>query len=258
MTKKGLRKMNTLFKLRIRSGFEASDSGILVWRARPMLLLLFFAIPSVIPVIICYFIKLPDYKNPFTNYIMAILVVAFFLWWLKPLFDRFALQVVSKLFFNKNTPLKEIFKGLLKNVFYGLIGDLLWRRFSPVRSVNMPLRILEKPKRDMYKRRKDTLGSGGIGIFLTIMLYILEVVLSICCMVFVVIILDLADSNIISVMDGSVFKIISIIIIFVNYCIIETLYVSMGFAVYINSRVETEGWDLEIIFRQLAENGHKL
>jgi hypothetical protein len=36
----------------------------------------------------------------------------------------------------------------------------------------------------------------------------------------------------------------------VNYMIVESLYGAMGFGVYINSRVETEGWDLELLFKK--------
>jgi hypothetical protein len=36
----------------------------------------------------------------------------------------------------------------------------------------------------------------------------------------------------------------------VNYMLIGSLYGAMGFGVYINSRVETEGWDLQILFQK--------
>jgi hypothetical protein len=35
--------------------------------------------------------------------------------------------------------------------------------------------------------------------------------------------------------------------------LVETIYVCMGFSLYINSRIEVEGWDLEIKFRSFAE-----
>jgi hypothetical protein len=38
-----------------------------------------------------------------------------------------------------------------------------------------------------------------------------------------------------------------------NLMIIETIYVCMGFSLYINSRIAVEGWDLEIIFKEFAE-----
>jgi hypothetical protein len=39
--------------------------------------------------------------------------------------------------------------------------------------------------------------------------------------------------------------------------LVETLYVCMGFSLYINSRIEVEGWDIEITFRSFAEKLRK-
>ena len=38
-----------------------------------------------------------------------------------------------------------------------------------------------------------------------------------------------------------------------NYMLVETIYVCMGFSLYINSRIEVEGWDLEIKFRSFSQ-----
>ena len=37
-----------------------------------------------------------------------------------------------------------------------------------------------------------------------------------------------------------------------NYMLVETMYVCKGFSLYINSRIEVEGWDIELIFRGFA------
>jgi hypothetical protein len=37
-----------------------------------------------------------------------------------------------------------------------------------------------------------------------------------------------------------------------NYILVESVYVCMGFGLYINSRVEIEGWDIEILFRKFT------
>jgi hypothetical protein len=38
----------------------------------------------------------------------------------------------------------------------------------------------------------------------------------------------------------------------VNFLVVESIYVCMGFGLYLNSRVEVEGWDLELLFRKFA------
>jgi hypothetical protein len=42
-----------------------------------------------------------------------------------------------------------------------------------------------------------------------------------------------------------------------NYMLVEMLYVCMGFGLYLNSRIEAEGWDIEIVFRNLGEKTKK-
>ena len=42
-----------------------------------------------------------------------------------------------------------------------------------------------------------------------------------------------------------------------NYILVESLYVCMGFGLYINSRVELEGWDLQLLFSKFAGEGKK-
>jgi hypothetical protein len=40
----------------------------------------------------------------------------------------------------------------------------------------------------------------------------------------------------------------------VNYILVESLCVSMGFGLYINCRNETEGWDIQLLFQKFAQN----
>lgn len=242
----------------MRSGFEAADSGILIWRERPLLLLLSYAIPAALIVVIAYNITLPFYRTVtyFNIQTMRYLFSAAALCWCKPLFDRFALLLISKLFFNKNISVKEIALSFFPAVFRGLIGDLTWRRFNPHRNAVLPLRILEKQKRKMLRARKETLINGGLGftVFLTILSVVLEIALFICSMIFAFAIVILLDLNINLEQSVLYMYLVPLIlaVFFINFCIVETLGTAMSFAVYINSRVITEGWDLEIIFSSLA------
>ncbi|MDR3302514.1 MAG: hypothetical protein LBT01_08345 [Spirochaetaceae bacterium] len=244
-----------LFVLRMRSGFEAADSGILIWRAKPLLLLLFFGIPAFTILIVTRAFNLPFYVHFGNELVLRFLTCVLALWWLKPLFDRCALQVVSKLFFNRDSTIKELCFSLFKNGSRGLVGDLLWRRFSPVRGAALAMRILEKPTRKQYKERKKILVSGGLnfGIYLTIICVILEAVLAIGIYIFLYSVLMLTNTDFPSVFSDALLCNILLGFYFINYVLVETLYIAMSFALYINSRVITEGWDLEIIFRQLTK-----
>jgi hypothetical protein len=244
--------------LRMRSGFEAADSGILIWRERPFLLLLFFAAPAALLAALVYNIPFPFYRTlKFLDItIWRYLISAGALWWCKPFFDRFALHIISKLFFNKQISIKEIVVSFFPAVFRGLAGDLTWRRFSPFRGAALPIRMLERQKRKALGARKEALLGGGLGftVFLIILCIFLEIALLIGSFIFAAALIILFGIQFASGQTAadSLLSLIAFAVYFINFCIVETLWMAMSFAVYINSRVITEGWDLEIVFGELA------
>jgi hypothetical protein len=178
------------------------------------------------------------------------------LWFLKPLFDRPALHIVSVRFFETGSGTARLLRGLGKNIFRGLPGDLLWRRFSPLRSVIMPLRILEKLTGRETGKRKRNLARGGLyfGVFLTVWGIALETVLLGGEILFSLIMIDIIQEDYFSSL-GDFFSRMELFFFAawcLNYILVESVYVCMGFGLYINSRVEVEGWDLEILFRKFA------
>jgi hypothetical protein len=234
--------------LRRRSVWEAADAGILLWRKDFLYFLPFFALP----VWVCAFSLrlLPDRLRPLSW---------FALWYLRPLFDRLALQVVSSRFFDSSAPGKEgsgspaLIRGLLPNLFRGLPGDLLWRRFSPWRPAMTPVRTLERLGPGPARRRKKILSGGGIDfcVLLSAWSLALEAVLLGGEILFALISLTMIQPG----FTGSPAEFFSgkEIFLYAAWCLngifTESLYVCMGFSLYINSRVELEGWDLELLFR---------
>jgi hypothetical protein len=121
----------------------------------------------------------------------------------------------------------------------------------------MPIRILENLKGTRLRERRKVLIRGGLNFctLLTILGLVLEAVLLIGEAAFSLIMVELFRPDLFSsiieyVMDLEPF-------IFTAYCftlaLIESLYVCMGFGLYINSRVEVEGWDLQLLFRNFTE-----
>ena len=231
-----------------RSSWEAVDSGILLWRENFFLFLPFFAVPFWI----CAFaLRLLPGNLQYLSWLI--------LWFLKPLFDRPILHIISIQFFESGAGMKRLSLGLGKSLIRGLPGDLLWRRFSPLRSAMMPVRVLEPggKERQRVAERKKILKMGGLnfGSFLVFWGAALEIALLCGEVLFFVIMAELIRS-------GSAYSFWSFfreaeIFIFAawcfNYMLVETLYVCMGFSLYINSRTQVEGWDIEIMFRSLAE-----
>jgi len=232
---------------RRRTGWEAADMGILLWQTNWLPLLLFTGIPAGILTMLTN--MLPGNSG--------LTVGAFVFWWFKPLMDRFCLQVVSVRFFEPQAPFRRLFRGLFKTLRKGLAADLLWRRFSSSRSARMPLVVLERLKGKNYRRRKKLLARNGLGFgpALTVICLGMALVLEAGELLFVYGIFDLIQDGYAGTIMDFIFEenIAVSILSWVNFILIETLYVCMGFGLYINSRVETEGWDIELLFKKCVE-----
>jgi hypothetical protein len=232
--------------LRRRSGWEAAELGILLWQMNWKALFLFFGIPMTLCAVIVRL--MPASVIQFAGLSM---------WWLLPLLDRFALQVVSVRFFDPHAPVKKIVKDLGRNLGRGLCGDLLWRRFSPFRSARMPITVLEKLKGSQLRKRKQLLGRNGLdfGFPLTLICLAMESILSFGELAFLFAMGKLFFpwyfTDIWTFTEQSTGILTAVT--WINSTLVESLYVCMGFGLYINSRVETEGWDIEILFRKIAE-----
>jgi hypothetical protein len=237
---------DSALQLRRRSVWEAADSGILLWRHSFAYFIPFFAIPVWITA--CALLLLPD-NFYFLSYLL--------LWWLKPLFGRLVLHVISRRFFGSPAPsrLGELCRGLWGTMLRGLIGDLSWRRFSPARAAAMPIRVLEHIGPQQIRLRKKALVPGGLNFctFLTTFGLCLEAMLLAGESMFTVLMMNMfpALSNL--EYNIEIIKILFFIAFCFNYILVESLYVCMGFGLYINSRVEVEGWDLQILFNKFSE-----
>jgi len=251
--------------LRRRSVWEASDSGILLWRGNFVHFIPFFVLPVLITACALRLIP-PDFR--YLSYLG--------LWWLKPFFDRMVLHVVSHRFFSepilrRNAPkltlyhpapsrFRELCRGL-SEIRRGLLGDLLWRRFSPGRAALMPVRILERISGGQFLLRKKALTGGGLNFcsLLSFFGLALEVMLLAGQVLFVIMatrmFLPAAFSYIQNIPET--IEILIFAAFCFNYILAGSLYVCMGFGLYINSRVEVEGWDLQLLFQKFAGSSEK-
>ena len=230
---------------------EAADTGLLLWKENFLFFMPFFAIPFWV----CAF-SLRIFLPGNLQYLSWLSI-----WLLKPFFDRLVLHVISIRFFENGAGLKRLCQGLGKSIRRGLIGDLLWRRFSPLRSAMMPVRVLEHNINTGkgIAQRKRNLKKGGIGycFLLTIWGIAVEIALLTGEILFAITMAELILKGFVS-SAGSLSNVMIYIYAAwcINYMLVETIYVCMGFSLYINSRVEVEGWDIEILFRNFAEK-HK-
>jgi hypothetical protein len=242
--------MEGFLALRRRSSWEAADTGLLLWRENFLYFLPFFALPFWI----CAFaLRLLPGNLPRWSWLVV--------WLFKPFFDRLVLHVVSTRFFAGSTDMARLFHGLAATLRRGIVGDLFWRRFSPIRAAMMPVRTLENIPRQRIAERRRALKKGGLDFcfLLTVWGLALEPVLLCGEVLFFAIIMKIIHVDFIFsfgefIVNGEIFL---FAVSCFNFILTESLYVCMGFGIYLNSRVVVEGWDIELLFRGFAGKDKK-
>jgi hypothetical protein len=238
---------NCALSLRSRSVWEAVDSGVLLWRSNFVFFIPFFAVPVWVAACCLRLFSREFFFIPYLG-----------LWWLKPLFDRLVLHIVSNRFFGSSASSNsnDLCRGI-SEIWRGLLGDLLWRRFSTGRAARMPVRVLERLGAKQFSTRKKVLEGGGINFcsFISVLGLTLEAALLLGEILFALMTASLFFPTAVEYLDenSQIVEIFIFAAFCFNYILVESLYVCMGFGLYINSRVEVEGWDLELLFKKFVQ-----
>ena len=187
---------------------------------------------------------------------------------LRPVYERPILFFLSRALFNAPPKVWAVVRGYPKIIAPGLIRSLTVARFSPVRSLLLPLFVLEGARGHQYRDRRSAIlrSGGGTGGYLTFVCIALEIVLV---MGFVFLLVALIPAHLAPDWGEMYLRFFSfdgiaeglppqlawfaIGIFLVAMSFVELFYVGCGFALYLNSRSHVEGWDIEITFRRLAE-----
>jgi hypothetical protein len=183
------------------------------------------------------------------------------LWWLKPVFDRFVLHVVSRAVFGDAPTVADALAAWRDILRPGLIAGLVWYpRLSLARSFNLPVWQLEKQTGGAARSRWAALGRRmrGYAIWLTIVCLHFEglVLLS---LGIVVALLAPAGGDV-AFEFSELFKgsggegrwgWFDSACYVAAVSIVEPLYVAGGFSLYLNRRAILEGWDIELALRRL-------
>ena len=249
--------MTTSLKLRQRSSWEAADSGVLLWRNNFLFFIILMILPFIAIAVILRFSPLQEHQTWTSPVSMHWAWTYFILWWLKPLFARPVLHVISVRFFEPQASFSRIIKGFAKSFFVALAGDLLWRRFSLWRAARMPVRTLEHLSGKAARMRIKTLEAGGLnfGAPLTIMTIVIFAALFIGEILFALLLLEMiqiiplsALPQYMNIVEPIIFSLVCL-----DFILIEPLYVCMGFGIYINSRIEVEGWDIQLLLQNFVK-----
>lgn len=194
-------------------------------------------------------------------WIDRIWLAAVAMWWLKPVFDRIPLYVVSRAVFGSVPDTRATLRAQLGWGTRMLPHLLTWRRFSPVRSLYMPIDLLEGVQGERLRQRRRVLGGDAYstGILLTWICLLFQGVLVLGGVLAVVMYLpqDLLPDSVqaafrVAALAWPVwFQLAWNALAWAAVSVIEPFYVGAGFGLYLNRRTQIEAWDLEIVFRKL-------
>jgi len=182
---------------------------------------------------------------------------AVIVWWLKPLFERPLLFLFSRELFQQASGFSHSFRHFRQWWSQGLLAMLTYRRLSACRSMYAPILVLEGANANQYSQRASVLGLSysSAGMWLTWVLFHFEAFFYSSVMALAALFLpELMES----VVDGwfygeaansyseFVFNLLGVLMA----VMVAPFYVAGGFMLYISRRIELEGWDIEICFRE--------
>lgn len=181
------------------------------------------------------------------------------IWWLKPLFERPLLHILSQAVFDAQPGTLETFKAFPRLAGMQLFASLLWRRLSVTRSMDLPVVQLEGLS---GSRRKDRLRvlhreDSGPAPWITIFGMHMEVFIVIAIYILVLMFwpqaLDVDWNDYFIEQKFHWFNLLQNFLVFGAMTLVAPFYVASGFALYLNRRIRLEAWDLEIAFKNIVQ-----
>ncbi|MCL1825158.1 MAG: hypothetical protein FWG26_04320 [Betaproteobacteria bacterium] len=240
-------------KIRARAHWEAVDLGLALvqkyWRN------LYAAwLVVILPVV---FLELLLYLNRNGGGRYDLLL----LWWLKPLYDRVILHVLSRAVFGETVDWRGTLRAIPGLLWHsGLFRALTWGRFTPRRSFKLPIWQLEGVTGQVRSKRLSALkGRGAIRLIFVCSIFEMILLFGMLGLLFMMLPPEFIPTHPDSILDfltdnkaSSWFEAIYGFCYLLAVSIIEPFYVAAGFMLYLNQRTELEGWDIELGFRTLA------
>lgn len=237
--------------IRPRSHWEAVDLGFSMVRewARPVWSAW---LVTVVPIWIATSVALA--RSPG----IALLV----LWWLRPLFDRVPLLVLSRALFGATPTARAVLRDLPRLLFGHALSALTLFRLDPARSYNLPVWQLEGLRGSARWSRAAVLRRDGHeqAMWLTGGCFQLELSITLALMVLLALLLpgddpfdvSTAFTRLLTDTGPSPGWVVTNVIALISFSLVEPFYVAAGFSLYLNRRTRLEGWDVELAFRRLA------
>jgi len=238
--------------IRPRSNWEAIDLGTLLARQHYGLLIQ-CGILTMLPVAMACFVSL---------FYLPSWVGLLIFWWLKPFYERAMLYTLSQAIFTHPPTLKAVVRQLPSLLKKQWLAWLTVYRLSPSRSFNQNVSILENLRGNAYSKRLSDLhyanGTAKGGGWLTVIGIHIEGISHTALLTIIAFLFYLDNSTQSwwdfsrTVDEGALLSIISMILAYLIVLLIAPFYVASGFTLYLNRRIQLEGWDIEQQFRNLV------
>ncbi len=234
------------FPLHARGAWSAIDLGFALARQWWMRLFLVWLIPASI-IYLAFLLIFPD--RSWVGLLVA--------WWCKPFLDQLILYRASRLVFSENVTLRKT----LRQMFFIVKTDWLWwltlRRFSATRSFDMPVTTLESLRGGERQRRKSVLQlrNAGPAMWLTVLMVHLEYLLAYGVLGVVILMKpEHIEINWLGLLteDIGYLRYWSDALTILIMASMAPFYTMAGFSLYLNRRIELEGWDIELRFQQIV------
>ena len=183
------------------------------------------------------------------------------MWWLKPLFDRLPLYVLSRAVFEQTPLWRETLRGQRQWSWRSTVASLSWLRIDSQRALRLPLNLLEgaPPQQRAVRWKVLRRRIGGTTSLLTYGCLQFELVLFLSVWLFALLLIphEWRPESLLGFFRGDVqpeltpWILAGSLVAYLSMSVIEPLYVACGFALYLNRRTELEAWDIDLAFRRL-------
>ena len=191
----------------------------------------------------------------------SIWLAGLLMWWLKPVLDRIPLFVISRATFGATPSLRETLVAQLRWGWKPLLHYLTWRRFSPARSLFLPIDLLEGVQDARLRERRRVLGGAvyGNAALLTLVFLNFELALVLGCLGIIFLFVDVENWLEALRLIWSLLvedpqwwaQIVANALCWISMSVLEPFFIGAGFGLYLNRRTQIEAWDVEIAFRKL-------
>ncbi len=250
---------NVTAKIRPRARWESIDLGCAMTRRNFGTIMASWMV-TVLPFWVGFIILTGTFMSPGWHLFSSVI----WCWGTLSITDRVPLLILSRNLFGEKITVWEVTKLWWTKLWYKQFIDRFFARFSTNRGLSLPVSELEGLKGASYKMRVNLLArNGGDGATQAAMVGLLLVFLMICsCYMFLMMIYQLyGESDVMTLMFEDLGKHSGdyqgywqfFLFYLLVLSVLEPFFVGAGFAMYVNSRTVTEGWDIELSFKRMSE-----